>query len=130
MSARVFVATLALVITLPASDLAALATPVSAGRTTEAVATVATVPDDTINEFLPEERGLGECISAVPKPGCGSSARGGWRQGVVLLAILAGLGVIAWRVVVSSRRARREFSSSRTPDATTARVEPDGDPAP
>lgn len=130
MSARVFVATLALVITLPASDLAALATPVSAGRTTETVTTVATVPDGTINEFLPEERGLGECISAVPKPGCGSSARGGWRQGVVLLAILAGLGVIAWRVVVSSRRARREFSSSRTPGATTARVEPDGDPAP
>lgn len=127
MSARVFVATLALVITLPASDLAALATPVSAGRTTGAVATM---PDDTINEFLPEERGLGECISAVPKPGCGSSARGGWRQGLVLLAILAGLGVIAWRVVVSSRRARREFSSSRTPGATTARVEPDGDPAP
>lgn len=80
--------------------------------------------DDTINEFLPEERGLGECISAVQRPGCGSEARGGWRQGLVLLAIIGGLSIIAWRVVAGSRRARREapaLSDDRTPDATNAR---------
>ena len=62
----------------------------------------------TFNEFLPEDRGLGECISAVPKPGCGSEARGGWHQTLVLLAILVGLALIVWRVVVSSRRARAD----------------------
>lgn len=90
----------------------------------------ADTPRNTVNEFLPEERGLGECISAVPKPGCGSKARGGWRQGLVFLAIVSGLGVIAWRVVASSRRARRErdgVSSSRTPGATSARAERGGD---
>ncbi|NNE10627.1 MAG: hypothetical protein HKN41_00085 [Ilumatobacter sp.] len=74
----------------------------------------ATVDDDppptrapvTVNEFLPEDRSLGDCISAVPKPGCGSEARGGWRQGLVLAAILAGLALIAWRVVAGARRAR------------------------
>jgi hypothetical protein len=79
------------------------------GRVAAAVATAPPddeAPRDTINEFLPEERGLGECISALPKPGCGSEARGGWRQGVVLLSILTGLGFIAWRVVRSARRAR------------------------
>lgn len=63
-------------------------------------------PVVTINEFLPEDRGLGECISAIPKPGCGSEARGGWRQSIVLVVILAGLGVIAWRVFAGARKAR------------------------
>ena len=63
-------------------------------------------PRPTINEFLPEDRAIGECISALPKPGCGSEARGGWRQGLVLLAILIGIAFIAWRVVRSARRAR------------------------
>lgn len=62
----------------------------------------------TFNEFLPEERGLGECISAVPKPGCGSDAEGGWRQTLVFVLILAGLGIIAWRIVASARAAKRQ----------------------
>ena len=89
-----------------------------------------TTEDDTtrptINEFYPEERSLSDCLSSLPKPDCGSDARGGWAQGVVLLAILAGLGVIGWRIRAASRRAR----STRTPTATTV---PDGDggaPAP
>lgn len=71
-----------------------------------AFASPAEPPPVTFNEFLPEDRGIGECISAIPKPGCGSEARGGWRQALVLLAIIAGLAVIAWRVVVSARRGR------------------------
>ncbi len=128
---RVFVVTASLLIAVPApdamgsSDRAPFRVPTSANTTP---------PDDTINEFLPEERGLGECISAVPKPGCGSKARGGWRQGLVLLAIVAGLGVIVWRVVASSRRARREqdvaLSDRRTPAATTAPADHRGDPEP
>lgn len=85
------------------------------------------------NEFLPTDRPISDCISAVPKPGCGSEARGGWRQGVVLLAILVGLGVIAWRIVAASRRARwapPTVTGPRTPDPTTARSERDGDRAP
>lgn len=66
----------------------------------------ATPPPVTFNEFLPEDRGLGDCISAIPKPGCGSEARGGWHQTLVFLAIVLGLAVIAWRVVASARKAR------------------------
>jgi hypothetical protein len=62
----------------------------------------------TFNEFLPEERGLGDCISAVPRPGCGSEARGGWRQTLVFVLILTGLGIIAWRIVASARAAKRQ----------------------
>lgn len=66
-----------------------------------------TTPPVTVNEFLPENRDIGECISAIPKPGCGSEARGGWRQTLVLLAILAGLALITWRIVAGARKARR-----------------------
>lgn len=78
----------------------------------------------TINEFIPEERSIGDCISALPKPGCGSDARGGWRQGLVLLAIVAALAFIGWRVVRASRRAR---TTAATPSPTGAITGEDGD---
>ena len=81
--------------------------------TTPAAATPAAVapgdttpPPDTINEFYPEQRSLGDCLSSLPKPDCGSDARGGWRQTAVLVAILGGLAFIAWRIVAQSRKAK------------------------
>jgi hypothetical protein len=67
-----------------------------------------TVPISTVNEFLPEDRSIGECISAVPKPGCGSEERGGWRQYLVAVAMVGGLVFVGWRVVVGVRRGRQE----------------------
>ena len=57
-------------------------------------------PSTTVfdNPFLPDERNLSDCISAVPKPGCGSEARGGWRQTLVFGVMALGLLVIAWRI--------------------------------
>ena len=37
-------------------------------------------PPVTDNVFIPENHDLGECITAVPKPGCGSEARSDWHQ--------------------------------------------------
>ena len=90
---------------------AAVAAPVDGNDTVDTVDTVDT--DDrptrpTINEFFPEERPLSDCLSSLPKPNCGSEARGGWRQLAVLGAILGGLGFIAWRIVAAARRARPE----------------------
>ncbi len=58
------------------------------------------------NDFLPEDQNLGDCISAVPRPGCGSEARGGWRQGLVFGALMIGLAFIVWRIVVGARKAK------------------------
>jgi hypothetical protein len=58
----------------------------------------------TANEFIPEDRDLSECISALPKPDCGSDARGGWRQGLVLALVLAGMVGIGLRIAVAIRR--------------------------
>lgn len=103
---RVFVIVATLSIVGPAGDLSA------AESAPTAIAALVTSGDtspplDTINEFYPDDRSLGDCLSSLPKPGCGSEARGGWHQSLVFVAILAGLAFIAWRVVVQSRKARR-----------------------
>ena len=72
-------------------------------------------PPVTDNEFIPENRDLGECITAVPKPGCGSEARGDWHQGVVLAVIVAGLIVIGWRIVRGVRRRDPQPTDVHTP---------------
>ena len=83
-----------------------LGTP-DAAEATPAVPTPATATATVVeNEFIPEDRNLSDCISAVPRPGCGSDNRSGWRQWLVLGAIVGGLGVITWRIVVAGRRAR------------------------
>jgi len=64
----------------------------------------ANTPTVTYNDFIPEERDLSDCISAIPKPGCGSSAKGGWRQMLVLGLVVTGLGFIGWRVVAGARK--------------------------
>jgi hypothetical protein len=62
------------------------------------------VPESTINEFIPVDRPIGDCISAAPKPGCGSEARGGWHQGLVMIALVLALVFVGWRIVVGVRR--------------------------
>ncbi len=64
-------------------------------------------PPVTVNDFIPEDRDLSDCLSALPKPGCGSEARGGWGQTAVLVAILLGIGLMAWRISVGIRANRR-----------------------
>ena len=106
---RAFALTIALLAAAPTSDVAAQ-DGVGADSTLSVIIAAAqpVTPrtGDTINPFFPEERSLGDCLSSLPKPGCGSSARGGWRQTAVLGVILSGLAFIGWRIVRQSRKAR------------------------
>ena len=72
------------------------------------------------NPFIPEEQNLSDCVSALPRPNCGSEARGVWRQTLVLALVVAGGAFIAWRVVRSLRR--REATAGRA-----SASEPPGD---
>lgn len=66
------------------------------------------------NDFLPTDRSISECISVLPKPGCGSEARGGWGQTSVFLALIGGLGVIVTRIVIGVRRRDAELMQQRS----------------
>lgn len=61
-------------------------------------------PVSTINEYIPKDRALTECISALPPPGCGSAAKEDWAQGALFGVLVAALVFIAWRIVRSARR--------------------------
>jgi hypothetical protein len=67
------------------------------------------------NEFMPTDRSLSECLSVLPKPGCGSEARGGWAQTAVFLAVIGGLGVIGTRIVIGIRRRDAIANPTQTP---------------
>lgn len=82
-------------------------------------------PDDLLvttipNDFYPTEAELSDCLSALPPPGCGSEAKGGWPQFIVFALIVAGLGVIVARIMVSTRRARRAPTGDGTQPASNS----------
>ena len=83
---------------------AVLALGVTGTGAAHVAASSAPPPDSTINEFIPEDRPIGDCISAVPKPGCGSEDRSDWHQGLVLGALVIGMSIIGWRIVAGLRR--------------------------
>ena len=83
------------------------------GFRAEAAAATTVPVDDTSppttldNPFLPEAANIGDCISAVPRPECGSKARGGWRQGLVFGAVAVAVAVIGTRLVIGVRKRDR-----------------------
>jgi hypothetical protein len=69
-----------------------------------------TVPASTAldNPFLPDDENVTDCISAVPRPGCGSEERSDWRQGVLFGVVAAGLAAIGVRIAIGVRRRGRQ----------------------
>lgn len=71
-----------------------------AGPTASAAgATSDTAADDSgDNVFMPDEQNLDDCVGLLPRPGCGSDARGGWRQYLTMGVLGLGLAFIGWRI--------------------------------
>lgn len=84
-------------------------------------------PPITVNEFFPTERSLSECLSVLPKPGCGSEARGGWAQTAVFIALIGGLGIIMTRVIIGVRGRNIAGAATATADAPAPPATPPGD---
>jgi len=80
-------------------------------------------PPITVSDFYPEDSNLSDCLGLVERPGCGSEARGGWRQTMVFVALAAGMAVIFWRISVGVRRNRgTPTNDERTPGPDESRV--------
>lgn len=90
--------------------------PFQQAATTSIVATEPgpTGTGDDANPFLPE-RDLGDCIGTVQRPGCGSDARGGWRQYLVMLVLVAGVAFIGWRIARGVRARDRALDGEDAP---------------
>jgi hypothetical protein len=78
----------------------------------QATAPPPTVPGDDdagvgTNPFIPEDVNIGDCVSALPRPDCGSREQGGSRQYLVLVVLLAAMGFIGWRVARGVRSRER-----------------------
>ena len=80
-------------------------------------APVDTVPDSTFNDFIPEDQPISNCISAAPKPGCGSESRSDYHQWLVFAALVGGMAFVAWRVVAGARRGRPAEDTKPTESA-------------
>lgn len=103
---RVFALAIAVLFVSPSAGVSADIGLTTVAAVAAATPAATTPPADTINDFFPEDRSLGDCLSSAPRPGCGSKAQGGWRQSLVFVLLLGGLGFIAWRIVAQSRKAR------------------------
>ena len=80
-------------------------------------------PVPTVSDFYPEDNNLSDCLGLVERPGCGSEARGGWRQTAVFVVLAIGMGLIFWRISVGVRRNRAALSD--TGDADTSAADPE-----
>ena len=67
---------------------------------------------DTANPFLPENRDLTDCVGTIERPGCGSESRGGWRQNLVAIVMVAGLLIVFGRVAWGVRRSQQQSNTS------------------
>lgn len=65
------------------------------------------------NDFMPQEQNLSDCLGSLPRPGCGSDARGGWRQYLTMGVLSAGLAFVGWRIA-RGVRARDAVVNRRT----------------
>lgn len=68
------------------------------------------------NPFLPEDANIGDCVSSLPRPGCGSEIRGDSHAAITFGVLVAALSFIGWRIVRSVRRRDR----TSAPSADTA----------
>jgi hypothetical protein len=106
--------------------LALLAVPVTASAAPATAPPPATTPSGSTgstvgdNPYIPEDANIGDCISALPRPECGSHEQGGSRQYLILAVLLAGMGFVGWRVARGVRARDRATAPPASSSSTHA----------
>jgi hypothetical protein len=96
---------LVLTVSLAAAGCSSGATP--ATTTVAAVATsVATANTD--NDFIPTDQNLTSCVGTLELPNCGSEKKSDARLYATFAVLMAGMGLIGWRISVGVRRRERD----------------------
>jgi hypothetical protein len=111
MTRRVVAALAAVLITLFAGPAVTAAAPSAAAPAVVTATPPTDPPVATDNPFIPQGN-LSDCVSAVPQPNCGTSAKGGWRQTLVFGVLVVALAFVGWRITRTVRRNRRVVEGS------------------
>ncbi len=69
------------------------------------------------NPFIPEDVNIGDCVSSLPRPGCGNEIRGDGHSMLTFGVLVAGLSFIGWRIGRSVRRRDAPRPGGPRPDA-------------
>lgn len=69
------------------------------------------------NPFIPEDVNIGDCVSSVPRPGCGNEIRGDSHAALTFGVLVLGLTFIGWRIARSVRRRDRVAGPPPQPKA-------------
>jgi hypothetical protein len=78
------------------------------------VATAATGAEATTigtNPFIPDDVNIGDCLSSLPRPGCGTEASSSGATLITFGVLAAGLAFIGWRI----GRGVRQRDAGRSP---------------
>lgn len=67
------------------------------------------------NPFIPEDVNIGDCVSALPRPGCGNEIRGDSHSALTFGVLVLGLTFIGWRITRSVRRRDRTVAPASGP---------------
>lgn len=82
------------------------------------------------NPFIPQNVNLGDCVSSLPRPDCGSDAQGGPLQYATFGALMAGMVFIGWRIFrgVRRREAVADGAGEQRPSGErSSRTQPSGE---
>jgi hypothetical protein len=64
------------------------------------------------NPFIPEDANLGDCVSSMPRPDCGTDQRSGYHQYITFIILLLATIFIGWRVTLGVRARDRAVNDS------------------
>jgi hypothetical protein len=79
-------------------------------------------PTAADNPFIPTDVDLSECLGTLPRPGCGSDERGGWRQYLTFAILMLAMALIGWRVFHAAAQRDRAIEAAgqrQTPAMST-----------
>ena len=64
------------------------------------------------NPFIPEDANIGDCLSSLPPPGCGTEASTSGKTLATFGVLMLGMAFIGWRVARGVRQRDASRSSS------------------
>lgn len=76
----------------------------------------------TTNPFIPENVNIGDCVSSVPRPGCGDDQRSGYHQYLTFLVLFLATVVVFWRVFRAVRARDRAVEEPQPKDRSAPKV--------